>query len=149
LFVFLLVVFATPVPARADFRPGIRGGVAFAEPTIFFLGGLLAIRPIPNLQNFRIDPSFELGLGTDNGATLFMVRLNGQFRYSFPITSSVALFPLFGLELFYANYSGARHGATNLGADLGGGVEVGPLEFSLYFGLGDVPNVDLVVAYIF
>ncbi len=135
--------------AQAEMRPGIRAG-AMIDPDGFLFGGHLAFEGFPGLGGLRAEPGIELGIGDE----FFMFRFLGHGKYMFDFRGSpVRAFPLFGLEVSYFNVDApgaADDDFTEVGLNLGGGAEFfGKLAVQMYFGVGDVPDINVVVLYDF
>jgi hypothetical protein len=136
--------------AHAEVRPGLRIGGAFSGPDAIFFGGSLAIHAIPAVPNLRLEPSLDLGFGGGRDRlNFFMLRGNGHIKYMFPVTGQVTLFPLIGLEVLYLRFERPGGSSTTVGLDIGGGVELGPVGLELYFGVGDVFDLNLALTYTF
>jgi hypothetical protein len=121
---------------------GVRGGVTDDPESVFFGLHLLAG---PHGRGLRIEPSLELGFGDD--FDFFTVRANGNFKYAIPIgqrRGGAYLYPLFGPSLYYFNLddcSGDRCDDTEIGINVGMGLEISALFFDIAAGIGDIPEL--------
>ena len=126
---------------------GVRGGLFFDLDGIFAGGQVNIGNLIPQVPALRFEGIGELGLGF-GGVDFFAIRLMGHGKYLFELKDvPVTPFALAGLQLTYYNFDGGSN--TELGLDIGGGVEYLQFGAELALGLGDVPDISLTGYYRF
>ncbi len=149
-FVFCFLVFSflgRTAVAEPEIGFGVRGGLVI-DPDGIFAGGHLSLEQvIPKVPDLRFEVAGELGFGFGD-FDYFMIRVLGHAKYLFPLSDvPVTPFALGGLQLAYFNFDFGSN--TELGLDLGGGVEYQQFGVQLAFGLGDIPDLSLTGYYRF
>ena len=144
-----------PVAATAQLRTGIGPRVGISvDPDQLLLGGQAIIGEIA--PNVTFDPSLELGFG-DNVTTL---AANFDLHYHFDL-ENVTWRPYagFGADIVFYNFDdddGPGDGDTD--TEVGGGLIIGAgaptssgnrFFAEMKFGLGDVPDLKIVVGWNF
>lgn len=143
-------------PALLDARPaaaeptllGLRGGLTNDPDTAFF-GGHVAFFP-SSMRRLRIEPSAELGFGTDYD--LFTLRANLNFKILFPVNRDAAFYPVIGPFLYYRSYDCDPGDCddTDFGINLGMGFAFSGFAFDFTLGLPrDRPDFAFTISYTF
>lgn len=144
-----------PVTAFAQLRTGIGPRVGFSvDPDQLLLGGQAIIGEIA--PNLTFDPSIELGFGDD----VTTVAINFDLHYHFDI-ENVTWRPYagFGADILFADFDDDDDiPGDDSDTGVGGGLIIGagaPTSSGnrffgeLKFGLGDVPDLKIVVGWNF
>lgn len=150
-----MVVFSlTAHTANASVTGGLRAGIT-DDPDTGFLGGHLVI--IPRGIPLRIEPSLELGFGGyGHHDDFFILRLNGNFKYMFKPSRHrpIYLYPILGLSMYHINYDDEYYDChrydcshTEMGINLGFGVQLYGFMIDLTFGAGGNPFPDLTCTF--
>ncbi len=148
--VFILL-FLAPSSGAVGVRGGIRGGIT-DDPDTGFIGGHLAIDILRS--HLRIEPSLELGFGDHGLDDYFTLRFNGNFKYMVLLNRQMRfkVYPLIGLAIYYHNWDNANgdHDETDVGFNLGGGLELFGVLFELAVTLpDDMPDLTLTFGFTF
>jgi hypothetical protein len=142
-----LALSATAQAAPPGF--GIRGGLSEDPDTIFFGGHVGFDVIVPQL---RLEPSAVLGLGLEDGVDYFTLWFNLNGKYRFPLPNGMFIYPLLGLSIMYINVDceGFRGDCddTELGLNLGGGIEFGQFFVDLHL-TTDYPDFAVLLGYTF
>lgn len=122
------------VSSSAQAKPGIRIGLTDDPDTLTF--GFFFEKVTSRLGHrsvLAIEPGLDIGFGND----LDIVTLRGSFRLKFIFFSGdIQFYPLLGVGLYYINFDGGGDN-TDVGVDLGGGMQVDRFSFELMGGIGD------------
>lgn len=151
---FGLALLATPNVAQAQWGFGLRGGLNMTPDAIQFGGHAqrwLESESLPGLGRLAIEPSFEIGLGTEGGGDYTTVRINGNVMLPFAVGESdgVRIHPLAGLgftrwSIADCPFSGLCS-FSNVGLNLGGGVTFKQrFGVDAYIGLGSIGDFALM-----
>lgn len=132
-----LLLSAAATPAFAGL--GFHVGGAF-DPDMFLVGVRFRSHPIE--QNFYIVPNAEVGFG-DN-VTMVAGNLDGQYRFN--TDSKYAPYAGAGISINWFDFDGGSD--TEFGGCILGGIALNEKWFfEAKIGLGDVPDVKLIVGF--
>jgi hypothetical protein len=129
------------VPAYAQMRAGVQGGMSVNPDQVYFGGH---VRTAPLVDRLRFRPSVDVGLGEH----LTLVALNFDFTYGFPARGPWSLYVGGGPSI---NISKIDNG-SNTGAGFNfivGAQQRDGLFFEVKVGAGDAADVKLGVGYTF
>jgi len=140
---------AYAAPASAQARFGLRGGVTDDPDSVFF-GGHMAFHP-GSIPNFRIEPSFEFGVGEAEAFDVLTLRFNLNFKYAIPVARNAAFFPVFGPSVYYIGFQDCAGDCdeTGFGVNLGFGFAISGFGIELGLGVGDIPDITFTFSYTF
>jgi len=129
-------------PALAESSLGFRTGLALS-PDLFIAG--VHFRTNPLNENLYFVPSVEGGIGSGT-----MIAGNADLQYQFKTKSKLRPYAGGGLTLNWFHDDGV--GETDFGGSILGGISLGDTSFGKMFlegklGLGDVPDVKIVVGW--
>jgi hypothetical protein len=129
------------VPAHAQMRAGVQGGMSVNPDQVYFGGH---VRTAPLVDRLRFRPSVDVGLGEN----LTLVALNFDFTYGFPARGPWSLYVGGGPSI---NISKIDNG-SNTGAGFNfivGAQQRDGLFFEVKVGAGDAADVKFGVGYTF
>lgn len=140
-------VLATAASANPSLRIGPRVGLT-SDPDQINLGGTLAFSRVMH-PRIGVDVTGLVGLG-DN---LTVMRFMSNVLFFVPLQRGLRAFPLLGVEFDYydadcGNGFGDCSG-TEVGLNLGGGLDFRRFRIDAWFGFGDIVEVTVSGAYLF
>jgi len=140
----LALVGAPSAAAGQDVSWGFRGGVSL-DPDAFAFGAHADYRST-DFPELAIVPSVDLSIGDVGSVDFTAVRVTGNVHWNFPAVEEFTPFALGGLSLYMFD-SDLTASSTDLGMNLGGGLDFGALSTELWLSIGDIPDLSLWVAY--
>ena len=135
------------LPTRAsgqDLAWGFRGGVTL-DPDAFAIGAHADFRS-SDFPELAIVPSVDLSIGDVASVDFTAIRVAGNAHWYFPPVEEFTPFALAGLSLYMFD-SDLTASSTDLGLNLGGGLDFGALSAELWLSIGKIPDLSLWVAY--
>lgn len=126
-----------------------RTGVTLG-PEQFTFGVEAPLSNVADITYLVFAPSIDLGWGDSRTS----VRANANLGYSVPAgTGDTRVFPLVGLGVYYQSFERVEDNVTidasdtGFGVNLGAGAQVGDLVVEALIGLGDLPDLAILVGY--
>lgn len=131
---FLVAALATPASARLGLQAG-----ASIDPDDFLIGVHFKSHPIE--ESLFVVPSVEVGFGD-----ITMIAGNLDLHYEFKTDSKWSPYAGGGLTINWFDFDGGSD--TEVGGSLLGGVDLNErIYFEAKIGLGDVPDLKLLVGW--
>ncbi|MEZ4416825.1 MAG: hypothetical protein R3E10_13835 [Gemmatimonadota bacterium] len=147
--VALALLVAAPAAAQGV-SWGVRGGLTL-DPDGFMFGAHAEVE-VAEVPELLIVPSVDVSFGEEFSIGYSAIRLTGNGHWRFEVGENFVPFALGGLSIYFfdADTPGLRGGSsTDMGLNVGGGLDFGVLSTELWVGISDIPNLTLAAAYTF
>ena len=143
-------LFVLPGAARAQgIEWSLRGGLTL-DPDGFAFGGDARFRAA-DFSEWVLVPSVDLSIGSEGTLDFSAIRVSGNGHYYFSPQAEFTPFALGGASLYFfdPDVGLGRGSSTDLGLNVGGGLQFGTLATELWLSFGGVPDLSVWVTYTF
>ncbi len=137
-----------------DFAWGARAGFA-VSPDAFFLG-VHGNMPIENVEGLSFEPVLQIGFGSESVISYNTYELGGRARYDVESSGDLSPFLLAGIGIYRFSIDevetpigGFSASTSDVGLQLGGGVEKNGFGVEAVLGISGVSDVQIAGRYTF